>query len=203
MPGCFNENLVRLIGGCIESQDTIFGIHTTLALMVQYPWFKCFLISNRDHVPPKESSRFEYHPFRKIYVYSSWMQETERLAADPAPGISASPHEDNLRYFDVTIAGPGGSPFEGEYVVGMDGNVLSRVGGAFKLELFLPEEYPMSPPKVRFLTKIYHPNIGALNFDRVVLHGMPLIWANRQVVSSAPDSHGALVDTSAVVCPES
>lgn len=30
----------------------------------------------------------------------------------------------------------------------------------FQLELFLPEEYPMSPPKVRFLTKIYHPNIG-------------------------------------------
>lgn len=36
-----------------------------------------------------------------------------------------------------------------------------RPGGLFKLELFLPEEYPMSPPKVRFLTKIYHPNIGA------------------------------------------
>jgi len=30
------------------------------------------------------------------------------------------------------------------------------------LELFLPEEYPMAPPKVRFLTKIYHPNIDKL-----------------------------------------
>ena len=40
-------------------------------------------------------------------------QETERLASDPAPGITASPHEDNLRYFDVTIEGPSGSPFEG------------------------------------------------------------------------------------------
>ena len=30
------------------------------------------------------------------------------------------------------------------------------------MELFLPEEYPMVPPKVRFLTKIYHPNIDRL-----------------------------------------
>lgn len=32
----------------------------------------------------------------------------------------------------------------------------------FKLELFLPDEYPMVPPKVRFLTRIYHPNIDRL-----------------------------------------
>jgi len=75
------------------------------------------------------------------------LQETERLVADPAPGISAAPHEDNLRYFDVTIQGPDGSPFQ---------------NGVFRLELFLPEEYPMAPPKVRFLTKIYHPNIDKL-----------------------------------------
>jgi hypothetical protein len=42
-------------------------------------------------------------------------QETERLIADPAPGISAIPHEDNLRYFDVAIEGPSGSPFEGAF----------------------------------------------------------------------------------------
>lgn len=94
--------------------------------------------------------------------------------ADPAPGIVATPHEDNLRYFDVVISGPSQSPFEGEKRErGM--RMLKEVsrstdcfafhsyrylGGSFKLELFLPEEYPMAPPKVRFLTKIYHPNIG-------------------------------------------
>ena len=45
------------------------------------------------------------------------------------------------------LSGPEGSPFE---------------GGVFKLELFLPEDYPMSAPKVRFITKIYHPNIDKL-----------------------------------------
>jgi ubiquitin-protein ligase len=47
----------------------------------------------------------------------SFLQETERLVADPAPGITALPHDDNLRYFDVTIEGPGGSPFESEPAV--------------------------------------------------------------------------------------
>mmetsp|Transcript_9483 Transcript_9483/g.34779 ORF Transcript_9483/g.34779 Transcript_9483/m.34779 type:complete len:152 (-) Transcript_9483:221-676(-) len=75
------------------------------------------------------------------------VKETQKLLSEPAPGISASPSEDNLRYFNVIILGPAQSPYE---------------GGAFKLELFLPEEYPMAPPKVRFLTKIYHPNIDKL-----------------------------------------
>lgn len=29
------------------------------------------------------------------------------------PGISAVPHEENLRYFDVTIDGPDSSPYQG------------------------------------------------------------------------------------------
>ncbi len=35
-------------------------------------------------------------------------------------------------------------------------------GGMFKAELFLPEDYPMVPPKVLFRTKIYHPNMDKL-----------------------------------------
>ena len=33
-------------------------------------------------------------------------------------------------------------------------------GGKFDAELLLPDDYPMTPPKVVFDTKIYHPNIG-------------------------------------------
>lgn len=39
---------------------------------------------------------------------------------------------------------------------------LTLAGGVFNLELFLPDDYPMTPPKIRFLTKIYHPNIDRL-----------------------------------------
>jgi len=76
------------------------------------------------------------------------------------------PHEDNLRYFDVTIHGPAQSPYEGKSfcrpmsLVEFPAEV--GTGGIFRLELFLPEDYPMTPPKIRFLTKIYHPNIDRL-----------------------------------------
>jgi len=60
--------------------------------------------------------------------------------ADPVQGISAAPYEDNARYFAVSICGPNDSPYQ---------------SGVFKMELFLPADYPMAPPKVRFLTKMY------------------------------------------------
>jgi len=33
-------------------------------------------------------------------------------------------------------------------------------GGKFKLELSIPEKYPFVPPYLKFITKIYHPNIN-------------------------------------------
>ena len=82
------------------------------------------------------------------------------------PGISAVPHEDNLRYFDVKIHGPSQSPYEGQSERTsrrqVKGSGLRFTAGIFKLELFLPDDYPMTPPKIRFLTKIYHPNIDKL-----------------------------------------
>lgn len=90
------------------------------------------------------------------------LKETERLMADPPPGISGAPANDNLRYFTVHINGPESSPYEGDYTSFEKMIVVDVIGGVFKLELFLPEEYPMVAPKIRFLTKIYHPNIDKL-----------------------------------------
>lgn len=46
----------------------------------------------------------------------------------------------------VLLAGPRGSPFE---------------GGVFRLQVDVPLDYPMAPPKMKFTTKLFHPNVGA------------------------------------------
>ena len=72
------------------------------------------------------------------------IKETQRLMAEPVEGVIAKIQGDNMRYFSIAITGPKGSPYD---------------GGLFRLELYLPAEYPVKPPRVRFLTRIYHPNI--------------------------------------------
>jgi ubiquitin-protein ligase len=51
----------------------------------------------------------------------------------------------------------------------------SNTGGVFNLELFLPDDYPMTPPRIRFLTRIYHPNIDRLG--RICLDVLKNNWS--------------------------
>lgn len=89
-------------------------------------------------------------------------------------------------------------------------DVSRFAGGIFKLELFLTDDYPMVPPKIRFLTKIYHPNVdklGRICLDVLkskclrhqsvleVLEGL-LLYLDRQLVTRSADPNDSLVHPS-------
>eukprot|EP01025_Chloroclados_australasicus_P005995 TRINITY_DN11973_c1_g1_i1.p1 TRINITY_DN11973_c1_g1~~TRINITY_DN11973_c1_g1_i1.p1 ORF type:complete len:151 (+),score=5.10 TRINITY_DN11973_c1_g1_i1:154-606(+) len=74
------------------------------------------------------------------------LKEFQDLANDPPAQISAGPiHPNDLFKWSATIIGPPQSPF---------------ANGIFKLSINLPHDYPFNPPQIKFLTKIYHPNIS-------------------------------------------
>ena len=51
-----------------------------------------------------------------------------------------------LKSMKLEITGPENSPYE---------------GGIFELDLSITDRYPFEPPKLRFITPIYHPNIDS------------------------------------------
>lgn len=59
--------------------------------------------------------------------------------------ISACPIDDNLFEWEAIIIGPENTPYE---------------QGLFKLNIYIPKDYPIKPPNVIFKTRIFHPNIN-------------------------------------------
>jgi ubiquitin-conjugating enzyme E2 D len=54
-------------------------------------------------------------------------------------------NDDDPYHYQATMFGPTDSPFE---------------GGIYRLDMQFNDQYPLKPPKVTFITKIFHPNIG-------------------------------------------
>ncbi|RZC37594.1 UQ con domain containing protein [Asbolus verrucosus] len=71
-------------------------------------------------------------------------RELAKISNSPPPGISVSPKNDKLNVLDAQIIGPENTPYR---------------NGIFKLEILIPGKYPFTPPSIKFVTKVYHPNI--------------------------------------------
>jgi len=74
------------------------------------------------------------------------MRDFRRLQQDPPQGVTGAPEENDILKWNAVIFGPDDTPWE---------------GGTFKLTLEFTEDYPNKPPKVVFVTKMFHPNIYA------------------------------------------
>ncbi|KAK8977269.1 hypothetical protein V6N11_021355 [Hibiscus sabdariffa] len=74
------------------------------------------------------------------------MRDFKRLQQDPPAGISGAPQDNNIMLWNAVIFGPDDTPWD---------------GGTFKLFLQFAEDYPNKPPTVRFVSRMFHPNIYA------------------------------------------
>jgi len=71
--------------------------------------------------------------------------EFKEFKKDSISNISAYPIDDNLFEWEAIIIGPENTPYE---------------QGLFKLNIYIPKDYPIKPPNVIFKTRIFHPNIN-------------------------------------------
>uniref|UniRef100_A0A5S6QMW1 E2 ubiquitin-conjugating enzyme n=1 Tax=Trichuris muris TaxID=70415 RepID=A0A5S6QMW1_TRIMR len=72
-------------------------------------------------------------------------KQLAELKKKPVDGFSAGlVNDDDVYRWEVLVIGPPDTPYE---------------GGFFKAHLDFPQDYPLRPPKMRFVTELWHPNI--------------------------------------------
>ena len=74
------------------------------------------------------------------------MRDFAHLQNNAPPGVSAAPEDNNIMKWNAVIFGPEDTPFE---------------GGTFRLIMQFCEDYPNKAPSVKFMCKMFHPNVYA------------------------------------------
>ena len=90
---------------------------------------------------------------------------------NPPTNCSAGIVEDDLYNWQATIMGPEGSPYH---------------NGVFYLRIEFPADYPFKPPKITFITKIYHCNInsaGSICLDILKEQWSPALTISKVLLS--------------------
>uniref|UniRef100_A0A9J8D3Q8 E2 ubiquitin-conjugating enzyme n=1 Tax=Cyprinus carpio carpio TaxID=630221 RepID=A0A9J8D3Q8_CYPCA len=114
------------------------------------------------------------------------MRDFKRLQEDPPTGVSGAPSENNIMLWNAVIFGPVGTPFED------DCWWHTTQPGTFKLVIEFSEEYPNKPPTVRFISKMFHPNVYA--DGSICLDILQNRWSPTYDVSSILTSIQSLLD---------
>ena len=104
-------------------------------------------------------------------------KELIEITENPPYNCSAGVSDDNIYKWIASIIGPENSPYK---------------GGVFKLEINFPDDYPFHPPKIRFVTRIYHCNIN--NSGGICLDILKDQWSPALTISKILLSICSLMD---------
>ncbi|XP_010463518.1 PREDICTED: ubiquitin-conjugating enzyme E2 10-like [Camelina sativa] len=98
-------------------------------------------------------------------------RELRDLQRDPPSNCSAGPVGEDMSHWQATIMGPHDSPY---------------AGGVFMVTIRFPPDYPFKPPKVSFMTKVFHPNInsnGSICLDILKEQWSPALTISKVLLS--------------------
>ena len=99
------------------------------------------------------------------------LKEFENITNDLPENINAWPINNDLMEWNATIIGPSDTPY---------------ADGVFFLKITLPNDYPMEPPKVNFLSRIYHCNVnsnGVISMDILKHYWTPYLRISTLLLS--------------------
>lgn len=96
----------------------------------------------------------------KIVNMKRILKELELFKVKPENNFEITVDLENIRLIHCVLTGSEGTPY---------------ANGKFHIEVYLDQNYPMAPPKIQFVTKIYHPNIDGIG--RVSLEILHDKWA--------------------------
>lgn len=101
------------------------------------------------------------------------MKELQAVRDDPAANITLEfVSESDIHQLKGSFLGPPETPYQ---------------GGRFFIDIEVPMEYPFKPPKMKFDTRVYHPNIssvtGAICLDILKNAWSPVITLKSALIS--------------------
>ncbi|OZC07868.1 ubiquitin--protein ligase [Onchocerca flexuosa] len=86
-------------------------------------------------------------------MYKNVINLIAELKRVPVDGFSAGLQGDDIYKWEVLVIGPPDTLYE---------------GGFFKALLEFPKEYPLLPPKMKFISEIWHPNMAVCSIKMLV-----------------------------------
>ena len=98
-------------------------------------------------------------------------KELTEITKNPPTNCSAGLKEEDFFHWYGTIIGPVDTPYE---------------NGVFGLKIYFTDEYPFKPPQIKFITKIYHPNInknGSICLDILKTRWSPVLTISKVLLS--------------------
>lgn len=99
-------------------------------------------------------------------------KEYREVQKEKGAGISAVLVLGDYAHWEATIDGPQGSIYE---------------KGKFQIDITIPNNYPFVPPKMRFKTKVWHPNVssqtGAICLDILKTEWSPALTLRTALLS--------------------